>query len=163
MDEDARRFSVSSKISPFTETEEVEDSLSRGSWWTSHPSFGITTLSCVAAATACQNGDHSSIKRHLSFNRKTTQSITNKGLHFDVFFSSPKVKIFFKNILKFFCGWISPKSARFSGFIPSETYGIFWSSSGVSFPFCQLFVIAYDKKKENYLLPCRWKSWKLNR
>ena len=47
----------------------------------------------MAAATACQNGDHSSIKRHLSFNRKTTQSITNKGLHFDVFFSSPKVKI----------------------------------------------------------------------
>ena len=31
MDEDAGRFSVSSKISPFTETEEVEDSLSRGS------------------------------------------------------------------------------------------------------------------------------------
>ena len=85
--------------------------------------FRITTLSCVAA-TACQNGDHSSIKRHLSFNRKTTQSITNKGLHFDVFFSSPKVKIFFENILKSFCGWISPKSslARFSGFIPSQTY-----------------------------------------
>ena len=91
--------------------------------------FRITTLSCVAAATACQNGDHSSIKRHLSFNRKTTQSITNKGLHFDVFFSSPKVIIFFKNILKFFCGWISPKSAlaHFSGFIPSETDGIFGS------------------------------------
>ena len=69
--------------------------------------FRITTLSCVAAATACQNGDHSSIKRHLSFNRKTTQSITNKGLHFDVFFSSPKVKIF----LMFFWGWISPISS----------------------------------------------------
>ena len=92
-----RRFSVSSKISPFTE--EVEDSLSRGSWWTSHWSFGITTLS---VATACQNGDHSSIKRHRSFNRKTTQSITNKGLHFDVFFSSPKVKILKKTFT-----WIS--------------------------------------------------------